>query len=162
MQRIKALPIFALLLLGVGLLLNGCNTTAKPDSVTVTVADLKAADATLTETRVIVTLRFTSESVNAFGFSGSAHKLYFNGGYVGKAVSHTPIGVPPLSSVTHDVTMILENAALVKQLLTVQGNPVVKYRLESVLFATAGEEEMKLKSQSEGTINLSGLQSLAR
>ncbi len=154
----KPVPFLAFLALGLAALFAGCSSATRPDSINVTVADLKAANSTVFETQLIVTLRYTSESLNAFGFSGSSHKLYLNGSYVGKAVSNTPIGLPPLSTTTQDVTLILENASLVKQLIALQNEPVVRYRLESVLYTTAGEDEMKVKGTSEGTIDLRGLQ----
>jgi len=156
--RMKLHPILTSIVLGLCAVLTGCTTGVKPDSITVSVADLKAADATVLETRLTATLRFTSESLNAFGFSGSSHKLYLNGTYVGRAVSNTPIGLPPLSTTTHDVTLVLENAALVKQLLAARDNPVVNYRLETVLFTTSGEDEMRVKGTAEGTIDLRALQ----
>jgi hypothetical protein len=141
----KFLPSLRFLLLGLCAALAGCSTTAKPDSIIVTVADLKAADLTPAETRVLMTLRFTSESVNAFAFASSTHKLYVNGSYLGRAASKTPIGMPPLSTVTKDVTLVPDNAALLKQLRTLPGEPVVRF-----------------KGSAEGTIDLRGLQSGAR
>ncbi|MBS0663929.1 MAG: hypothetical protein JSR48_11750 [Verrucomicrobia bacterium] len=156
----KPVPFLAFLALGLATLFSGCSSTARPDGINVSVADLKAANSTVFETQLILTLRYTSESLNAFGFSGSSHKLYLNGSYVGKAVSNTPIGLPPLSTTTQDVTLILENAALVRQLIALQNEPVVRYRLESVLFTTAGEDDMKIKGTTEGTIDLRGLQGI--
>ncbi len=154
----KSLSTLACLVLGLSVLFTGCNSVDKSGGITVTVADLKSADASLMETRVVMTLRYTSESLNAFGFSGSSHKLYFNGAYIGRAVSHTPIGLPPLSTTTRDVTLVIENAALVKQLLALQDRATANYRLESVLFMTSGDTDIKVLSNSEGTIDLRGLE----
>ena len=70
--------------------------------------------------------------------------------------------MPPLSTVTKEVTLVLDNAALLKQLQALPGEPVVRYRLESVLTATSGEDEVTFKGSAEGTIDLRGLQSGAR
>lgn len=161
MNRIRPLPLLALFVVGLSVILSGCTTPVKPDSVSVTVADVKMADATVMETRVVVSLRFTSESLNPFGFSGSSHKLFFNGQYVGRAVNNQPFGMPPLSTTMQDVTLVLENTALLKQALSMRNNPVVKYRLESVLFSTRGDDDMKLKTSSEGTLDLSALEAAA-
>ncbi|MDB6169968.1 MAG: Water Stress and Hypersensitive response domain protein [Verrucomicrobia bacterium] len=158
----KPLPLLSFLALTLGGLLGGCATSVRPDSILVSVADLKPASATATETRVVMTLRFTSESLNAFGFSGSAHKLYLNGGYVGRAVSDQPIGLPPMSSSTHDVTLVLENAAVMKQLLALRGSSTVPYRLETTLFTKTGDDEQRIKSKFEGTIDLRALQADSR
>jgi LEA14-like dessication related protein len=149
--------ILTLAALGLGLLVAGCNTRIRPDSVTVSVANLKAVDLTSTETRLLMTLRFTSESLNPFGFTGSTHKLYLNGGYVGRAVSNTPVGLPPMSTMTQDVVLVMENSALVRQLIGAQGTPVVNYRLESVLLLKSGDDDMRLKGDYSGTIDLRGI-----
>ena len=153
----KSFPALVLLLLGLCLALGGCSTTNKPDSIVVTVADLKAVDLAAQETRVTLTLRFTSESVNAFAFSSSIHKLYVNGSYLGRATSSTPIGMPPLSTVTKDVILVLDNAAALKQLVALSNSSVARYRLESVLIATSGEDEVRFKGNTEGTVDLRGL-----
>jgi hypothetical protein len=64
--------------------------------------------------------------------------------------------------VTKDVTLVPDNAALLKQLRTLPGEPVARYRLESVLTAISGEDEVRFKGSAEGTIDLRGLQSGAR
>ena len=154
----KSLSTLAFLVLGLSVLFTGCNSVDKSGGISVTVADLKSADASLTETRVDMTLRYTSESLNAFGFSGSSHKLYFNGAYIGRAVSHTPIGLPPRSTTTRDVTLVIENGALIKQLLAMQGQASANYRLESILFMTSGDTDIKVQTNSEGVLDLRGLQ----
>ena len=154
-NRFKSLPLFVVLVLAIGVLFSGCNTVVRPDSVNVSVANLKATSLTATETQMTMTLRFTSESLNAFGFAGSSHKLYLNGGYVGRAVSKTPVGLPPLSTTTQDITLIIENGALMRQLAS--GGAIVKYRLESVLYTQTGDDETKTKSSFDGTIDLRGL-----
>jgi LEA14-like dessication related protein len=155
----KFTTTLAFLALGLSVLLSGCNSVDKSGGISVTVVDLKPLDASLLETQVLMTLRYTSESLNPVGFSGSSHKLYFNGAYIGRAVSHTPLGLPPLSTTTRDVTLVIENAALVKQVLAMQGRATASYRLESVLFLTSGDTDLKVKTDSEGTLDLRGLQS---
>jgi LEA14-like dessication related protein len=149
----------ALLVLGLSVFFGGCNSVDKSGGISVSVVDLKPLDASLLETQVLMTLRYTSESLNPVGFSGSTHKLYFNGAYIGRAVSHAPLGLPPLSTTTRDVTLMIENSALVKQVLAMQGQAVANYRLESVLFLTSGDTDLKVKTDSEGTLDLRGLQS---
>ncbi|MDB6126955.1 MAG: hypothetical protein JWM35_851, partial [Verrucomicrobia bacterium] len=61
-------PLLASLLLAAVTFLAGCGTGVKPDSVTVSVANVKATHLNATDLSVTVVLRFTSESLNAFGF----------------------------------------------------------------------------------------------
>lgn len=147
-------------LVSVSLFLAGCSGP-RPTSLSVTLVDFKPADASLLESRGTLTLRYTSESIAPLGFSGSSHKLYLNGSYVGKAVNDRPFGVPPLSTVTHDVTVYLENLALVRQLISVRDTQTASYRLESVLFQTVYEEKFEIKSKSEGSLDLRSIVSTA-
>ncbi len=158
----KTHSTLALLVLGLSVLLAGCSSVGKPDSITVTLVDLKAGTPATKEAQLVATLRFTSESLNAFGFSGSAHKLYCNGSYLGRAVSHTPLGLPPLTTTTRDLPLVLENPALVRQVLAAAGASGARYRLDTVLTATNGEDEVTVKSSAEGTVDLSHLPAWAR
>jgi hypothetical protein len=151
----RLLAVFAALF---SVLLGGCATAVRPDSVTVSVADIKPAESAGKPTAV-VTLRFTSESLNAFGFSGSVHKLYLDGKYVGKCVSEKALGLPPLSTATQEVKMVLDNPGMVRQLAS-RADPVVRYKLETVLHTKSGDDEMRVKSNFEGTLDLRSLQLL--
>jgi LEA14-like dessication related protein len=120
----------------------------------VSVVDFRPTDASLLESRGTLTLRVLNESIAPLGYSGSSHKLYLNGQYVGKGVSDRPFGIPPLSTVTQDVTINLENLALVRQLVSVRDSQSVSYRLESVLFQTVYEEDYQIKVQAQGSLDL--------
>lgn len=138
------------------LILAGCSGV-KLGGVTATVVDFRPTQASLLESTGTLTVRYTNENISPLGFSGSSHKLYLNGSYVGKAVSDRPFGVPPLNTVTQDVTLHLENLALVRQLLAVRDSQTAAYRLESVLFQTVYEEKFEIKTRSEGSLDLRGL-----
>jgi LEA14-like dessication related protein len=118
------------------------------------VVDFRPTEATLLESRGTLTLRFTNESIAPLGYSGSSHKLYLNGKYVGKGVSDRPFGIPPLDTVTQDVVLNLENVALVRQLMAVRESQTASYRLESVIFQTVYEENYQIKLQAEGSLDL--------
>ncbi len=141
------------LLVLVSLVLAGCSGV-KLGGVTATVIDFRPTEASLLESTGTLTIRYTNENISPLGFSGSSHKLYLNGRYVGKAVSDQPFGVPPLNTVTQDVTIHLENLALVRQLLAVRDSQTAAYRLESVLFQTIYEEKFEIKTRSEGSLDL--------
>jgi len=154
-------PIFFFLAL-VALMVTGCSHGGRPGGVSVSIVDFRPTDASLLESRGILTLRFTNENISPLGFSGSRHKLFLNGSYVGTAVSNQPFGVPPLESITQDVTIQFENVALIRQLIAIRDSQTAAYRLESVLFQTIYEDKFEIKSRSEGSLDLRKLAGAAQ
>jgi LEA14-like dessication related protein len=154
------MKLHASLSLGLALLslfLGACHYGALPGALSVAVVNFKPLDATLLESRAIVTLRYTNEGITAFGLSGSKHKLYLNGKYVGTAVSDQPLGIPPLQTTTQDVTINFENLALVRQLMAAGESQKISYRLESVLYQTINEDKYQNKVDSTGVLDLQAL-----
>lgn len=145
--------IFALL----SLVLAGCSGPGVRGGISVSVVDFRPTEASLLESRGTLTLRYTNETIAPLGYSGSTHKLYLNGSYVGKAVSDRPFGIPPLNTATQDVTVQFENLALMRQLLSVRDSKSVAYRLETVLFQTVYEDKYEIKLHSDGSLDLHGL-----
>ena len=139
----------------------GCST---PDLHTMGVAavDIRPVDATLLESRVILTVRYTNEGVAPLCFSGSRHKLYLNGRYVGEGVSNKPFAVASLQSTKQEIEMHLENTALIRELVGLRDNPVVSYRLESALFQTIDEDRYTVKVEATGSIDLRGFQNVTQ
>lgn len=139
----------------------GCSGP-RVSGITVTLADIRPVNATLLESSAILTLRYTSDSIAPLGFSGSSHKLYLNGSYVGRAVSNEAFGLPPLTTITREVTVHLENLALLRQLLTVRDTQTASYRLDNILFQTLYDEKTEQKSRSEGSIDLRSFSNAVR
>lgn len=139
------------------LLLGGCNTDLHLSGISVAVTDFRPISATLLETQAALTLRFTNENVVPIAISGSTHKLYLNGTYVGKSVSKDAVGLPSLNTATQTVTVFLENLAMIQKAQSyAQGaNTVFSYKLESVLFVEAGEARDSVKVVSSGQLDLS-------
>ena len=157
MKPFSLRPARLFLVVALGVSLAGCNSGYKPGGVTVTVVDVRAAEATALETSATVTLRFTNENVIPLGFDGGVFKLYLNGSYVGKAVSNQPIGLAPMNTATQDVIFRLENFALVRPLLVARDRQVVSYKLETVLKQTINEDKLDLKTSSAGSIDLAAV-----
>ena len=152
------LPAFLLFgLAALSFIAAGCSSSSRMTGMSVTVINFKPLDATLLESRATLTLRYINESIAPFGISGSRHKLYLNGSYVGTAVSDRPIGVPPLQTATQDVTINLENLALVRQVLAMRDSQTIAYRLESVLMQTIADETYDNKTRSQGVLDLRAL-----
>lgn len=139
------------------LVLAGCSGAGLRDGLTVSLVDFRPTEASLLESRGTLTLRFTNETIAPLGYSGSSHKLYLNGKYVGRAVSDKPFGVPPLNTVTRDVSVQFENLALVRQLVDVRASQAISYRLESVVFQTVYEDDYEIKLKSEGSLDIRSL-----
>ncbi len=134
----------------------GC-TSFQLSGITVSLVDIKPAGAALLESSAVLTLRYTSENVMPVGLSGSTHKVYLNGTYVGKAVSKEPLGLAALSSSTQDVTVRFENLALLQQLVGMRDRQTAGYKIDSVLFVTSGEEKLDIKTSSSGSVDLRSL-----
>ncbi len=152
----RCLPLLLLPLL----FLAGCSNP-RPSGIIITLIDIRPTSATVLESSATLTLRLTSENISPLGFSGSSHKLYLNGDYVGRAVSNEPFGIPPLTSVTRDVTVHLENLSLVRQLIAMRNTQTASYRLENVLHQTIYEDKTEMKSRSEGSIDLRSFANIA-
>jgi len=135
-----------------GLFIAGCNSSMEPSGISVAVdcigAGADGADATLT-------LRYTNESVYALGVSKSSHRLYLNGTAVARIDDAPAVGIPPMKFTAQPVGIHFENAGFVRQ-LAASGAPV-RYRLESTLFETVGEEDYKVKLHADGSLDLSPL-----
>ncbi|PTY06422.1 hypothetical protein DB347_13430 [Opitutaceae bacterium EW11] len=148
----KLLP----LLIGV-VVLSSCSTDFKLSGISISITDFRPKNATLLETEAAMTLRYMNENVVPIAVSGSTHKLYLNGTYVGKSVSKEAVGLPSLNTATQTVPVYMENLALVQKLLTLsEGTTAISYRLESELFVLVGEEHDSVKIVSSGQLDLSG------
>ena len=155
----KLVPLLFVSLLGLCVLLTGCGGVPKVGGFTVSVAGFRAIEAASPVNRAVITLRFTSENLVALAFSGSSHKLYLNGSYVGQVKDETPLGLPPLGTATHDVTFTLENPGVVRQGLSLSDQ--ASYRLESVLYYDDLGEKHQVKTNYEGIVALHGLEAAA-
>lgn len=144
------------------LLLGGCASHGPVGGMTVTLVDIRPVNASLLESQAIATVRLTNENIAPLGFSGTQIKLYLNGSYVGTGVSNQPFGIPPLNSTTQEVTMHLENLALIKQLAAIGNTQTVAYRLDSALYQTIAEEKNTIKTSSQGSLDLRSLASAGK
>ncbi len=159
----KLISPLLLALLGWCVLLPGCSTPPVVSGITVSVDGFKRYDAAPGPARGIMTLRFTSENTSAIAFSGSTHRLYLNDTLVGSAKNETPVGLPPMETVTHDVIIELVNPAAIRQALADEsaGRPT-RYRVESVLRFNDGENISQIKKTFAGTVALLGLETAVR
>ena len=97
-------------------------------------------------------IRLSNEAPEARQFTGSAHKIYLNGLYVGKGLSDEAITVPRLGTVTQDITVHLSNLALAARLKSVIEGKRFDYRIQSTFYGKRWWE--RLSSESEGKLDL--------
>jgi LEA14-like dessication related protein len=147
MRRFLTLLALCTVILGC---LTGCATLRNAQAFNVTLVDIAAANATVFESHVVVTLRYTNESNTPLSLSGSRHKLYLNGRAVGTAVNSESVSIPALSTATQDVTLNISNLALVGLLREVQNTRAVNYRIDSTLYVGS----RGLGASHEGTVDL--------
>ena len=122
--------------------------------MSVSFVDFTPTEATQLESRGTLTLRFTNESISPLGYSGSSHKLYLNGKYIGQAVSNEPFGLPALHSTTQQMILNVENRPLAREIVFDQNADTASYRVESTFFQTVFEDKLKIRVASEGTLDL--------
>ena len=156
----KSVSLLFLSVLATGLFLAGCASVPKATGVSITLVGFRPVDESATTTKAVMTLRFTSENVNALAFTGSSHQLYLNDRLVGRAENTTPIGIPAQGTISQDVIINLEKPEVVRQCLSVSDQAI--YRMENVLFFTDDQGKIRIKSNSNGKIDLHGLEAAAR
>jgi LEA14-like dessication related protein len=143
MKRISVL----LVLLAVWLA--GCSGTPGPS---VTLVTVRFQTATALETTATFTIRLSNDAPEAHEFTGSAHKIYINGLYVGKGLSDTNITVPRLGTITQDITVHLNNLALATRLKAIIEAERFDYRVQSVFYGKGPFGRMK--SETDGKLDL--------
>lgn len=152
------IPVFIRALLATALLLlAGCATLPRASSdVAVTLADVRAGDATAFETHLTLVVRLTNRAPAAFGFSGARHEVSLNGRVIGTAVTNEALALPGLSTATQEVELNLSNFALIGLVRELQRNPSATYEIESTLFGS-GAFARPLRTSRLGTVDLRGL-----
>jgi LEA14-like dessication related protein len=141
------------------LCLGGCATLADSGGLSVSVTHMQPTQASLLETVAQLTVRLTNETPGNLTLAGSAHRLYLNGTYVGRAVSNERVTVPGLGTMTQTVTVHLENLTLIRKAteLSRTDAPVISYRLDSTLHPAEGQGYGSFKTTSAGELDLSSL-----
>jgi LEA14-like dessication related protein len=130
-------------------LLCGCGRAPGPS---VNLVSVKFKDATVLETTAAFTIRLSNDAPEARQFTGSAHKIYLNGLYVGKGLSDVAIDVPRLGTVTQDITVHLSNLALATRLKSVIEGKRFDYRIQSTFYGKGWLDRMS--SETEGKLDL--------
>jgi LEA14-like dessication related protein len=118
-------------LLALAALLASCGRNTGP---AVNLVSVHFQSATALETTATFTLRVSNEQPEPQTFSGSVHKIYLNGLYVGKGLCDAAITVPRLATVTNDVTVHLSNLALITRIKSVVEAKAIDCRIQSIFY----------------------------
>jgi len=135
----------------------GCQTNFRLSAITVSLVELRPAAAASAGNQVVLKLHFSSANVLAVAVEDTTHKLYLNGTYVGRSVNPKAIGLPALGSVDQEVTLQLENRAVVTQILQAADRRPVAYSLESRLNIQVEDAYEYYNTTQKGTVDLSAL-----
>ena len=136
-------------LIVVAMLLTGCGSGPGPS---VNLVSVTFQNATALETTAVFTLRLSNEQPVPVEMTGSVHKIFLNGLYIGKGLSDATVTVPRLSTVTNNVTVHLSNLALATRMKAVLEAKRFDYRVQSTFF---GKSWMDRKtSETEGKLEL--------
>ena len=130
-------------------LLCGC---ARQDGPSVNLVSVRFQNATALETTATFTLRLSNDEPEPRQFTGSAHKIYLNGLYVGKGLNDQTVDVPRLGTVTQDLTVHLSNLALATRIKPVIESKRFDYRIQSVFYGKGAFN--RTSSESEGRLDL--------
>ncbi len=138
--------------------MTGCVTAPDPEAFDVTVVNLAGGNATLWETEAVVTVRLQNATPNDITVTGAAHKLYFNGTYVGQALANDVVTVPRLGTTTQNITVHLKNFTVVRKLIGVSETRTATYRVQSTIYGSPGGGTLhRFRATKEGSINLDQL-----
>lgn len=135
--------------------LSGCGSVGKLGGVTVSVLSIRpSASSSEANPNATMTLEFTNENVVPIGISRVRHKLYLNGTLASDIRNEQAVGIPPLKTATQQLPLPLDKPDLLSTLRTLAQQPQASYRIESVLYVEAGEDTMEIKTEHQGSVDL--------
>jgi LEA14-like dessication related protein len=147
-MKMKRLWWMGMLLGGAGLLA-GCG---RSEPLEVGLVTMRFQEAAVLETTVVFTLRISNPNPEPLKLTGSVHKFYLNGLYLGQGMSDAAATVPRLGTVNRDVVMHISNLALATRLKAIVEAEGVDYRLANLFY---GESQFaRLRSESAGKLLL--------
>ena len=139
-------------------LLAACATTRSPDTLEVSLADVRFTDATALETTGVFVIRVQNQSPEAFQCNGAVHKVTLNGIRVGSGVHKETLALDRLSDGTQTVTVRFGNIALARLLHDLAQTKRVSWQRDSTLFLQAGTRSWTAKTSRTGALDLKEFQ----
>ena len=131
----------------------------KDGGIDVSLVNMSPGDSTILESTLVFTLRYQNSMPEPVTITGSSHKVFIEGTYVGEALSHDEVAVPQFGSSTQEAVAHLQNYALAMTLVTtVTKQPTVHYEIRSTIYAKRGSLNLKFSQTKSDTLNLSELE----
>jgi LEA14-like dessication related protein len=136
----------------VGLL--GCaSVDLEPPSLTL--VDLRPAEATLFETTLSVKLRISNPNPEPLTFEGASFKLTLDGRKIGRGSTAETVTVNRLGSEVIEATFHISNASLLLRLKEILEVQTVAYAVTGKLYTQQSGRTRSLKVESSGQLDLS-------
>ena len=129
------------------LFLAGCASIPAPS---VNLVNVRFTEATVLETTAQFTLRLSNPNPEPVRVTGSAHRIYLNGLYIGEALSNETMEVPGLATATQAVTVHLNNLAMATRIKAIIEARVFDYKIDSVFYT----DSRRTRSTSNGRLDL--------
>lgn len=123
--------------------------------------DLVGIAPTAQETELTLSLRYSNENVFAIAVASTTGKLYLNDEYVGTYANPVPVGIPQLTSLSREGMLKVENPAVLQRIRSSSASAVA-YRLESVMRMEVSDDKSRLKSVTNGQLDVASLRAPAR
>lgn len=135
-------------------LFSGCATAPDTSLLDVKLKNLRFVQSQVLETDAVFTIRIENESPEAVMLTGGVHKFYIDGTLLGKGLSDETVQIPRLSSVTQEITVHLSNLTMARKIQPIITSRRVQTRAESLLYASFGLQERKVKVTHETTLDV--------
>ncbi|MFT3868636.1 MAG: hypothetical protein QM715_09065 [Nibricoccus sp.] len=148
----------ALSLVSFCLFLAACSSANRIGNVLI---DLTDCAPTAQEAEFKVTLRYNNENVFAIAVASTAGKLYLNDEYIGAFTNPTPVGIPQLTSLSREGVLKVENPAALQRIRNSSAS-AASYRLESIMRMEVSDDKSRLKSVTNGQLDLASLRAAAK
>lgn len=150
---LKALALFSFCVF-----LTACNSANRIGNVLI---DLAGCAPSTQEAELKLTLRYNNENVFAIAIASTTGKLYLNDEYVGTFTNPAPVGIPQLTSLSREGVLKVEKPEVLQRIRS-SSAASVSYRLESVMRMEVSDDKSRLKSVTNGQLDVASLRSPAK
>ncbi len=147
-------PFLLLVLATLGFVFAGCTGAPKDLSgLTAKVEGIRSLSTRNGQSELIVTLRVHNETVRPIGIQGFELHLSINGIDLGRVRGDKPLATQALSSNTQDLTWVIADRTVAERIAAAMRRGTVTYELVSRVMVMSGDNEMRSKSSSGGSID---------
>lgn len=110
--------------------------------------------ATLFQTGLVFTFRIDNANSEPLRVDGGSHRIYLNDVYVGKGLSSEQFTVPRFGSTETDVTVYINNLALISKIIPILESSALSYRVDSSLVREGALFGRRLRFSQSDTFEL--------